>query len=180
MKTLLLLRHAKAESPAAAAKRGHAGDTDRRLVPRGQEDCAKIAAYMKAKDYAPEIILASSAARTAETAERIAPLLGSESETEIHDSLYLASANTLLRHIHALNDGVSSAMFIGHNPGLHELACALASHTPSTDSLRDLKSHFPTCALAVLTFKQPSWALCDVGDGTLVDFTTPRALRGDG
>ncbi len=176
MKTLLLLRHAKAESPAAAAKRGQAGDRDRRLDPRGQKDCAQIGAYMKAKGYAPDLICASSAARTVETMERIAPLLGNKIDSETHDEFYLASGADLLRRLHAIDDSFACMMFIGHNPGLHELSLALAAHAPPTDFLRDLKTHFPTCALAALTFDQPSWGLCDVGDGRLVDFIYPKAL----
>jgi len=179
MKTLLLLRHAKAES-RSTGKRGQHSDKDRVLSARGIDACAAMGAYMVAKNYAPAVILASTAARTLETAERIAPLLGAELNIETHDALYLANAQSILHHIHALDDHFSSALFVGHNPGLHELACGLASNTPLTDHLAELKTKFPPCALAVISFECPSWGLCETGAGTLVDFMYPKALGGDG
>ena len=175
MKTLLLLRHAKAESPAATAKRGQAGDKDRRLDPRGQEDCVKIGAYLSTQDYTPDLIAASTAARTMETMECIASRFAATTTTSL-DDFYLASSITLLRHIHTLDDSLACTMIIGHNPGMHELACSLAAQTLPTDLMTDLKNHFPTCALAVINFDQPSWGLCDAGDGALVDFIYPKML----
>jgi phosphohistidine phosphatase len=65
-------------------------------------------------------------------------------------------------------------MLIGHNPGLHQLALALASRGAD---LRRLEEKFPTGALATLILPSESWSALSAGDAELVDYVVPRQLR---
>lgn len=65
---------------------------------------------------------------------------------------------------------VRSLLLIGHNPGLHELAVALAG-----DDDERLKAEFPTASLAEFTVAAP-WGAVAAGGGRLVRFLSPRDL----
>ena len=66
-------------------------------------------------------------------------------------------------------------LLIGHNPGLQELAVALAGSAPAAAEAR-LRAKFPTAALAEFTVSS-LWG--DVGgrNTSLVRFVTPAELR---
>ena len=71
MRTLMLLRHAKAV-PADGKIRDH----DRPLASRGQKDAPKIGAYMARHQLQPDRAIVSPSKRTRETWELMAPALG--------------------------------------------------------------------------------------------------------
>jgi phosphohistidine phosphatase len=64
-------------------------------------------------------------------------------------------------------------MLIGHNPGLHQLALALAS---VGEELGRLEAKFPTAALATLALSRP-WSRLEPGDAELSAYVVPRQLR---
>jgi phosphohistidine phosphatase len=70
-------------------------------------------------------------------------------------------------------DSVASVMLIGHNPGLEQLALALAS---AGDELEQLAAKFPTAALATLAVAN-SWSRLAPGDATLEAYVVPKQLR---
>ena len=68
--------------------------------------------------------------------------------------------------------------FVGHNPGLGELAATLAGSGAHSE-LRRLASKYPTCAVAALDFRVRRWD--DVGpeSGLLALYLTPSELGAD-
>jgi phosphohistidine phosphatase len=68
---------------------------------------------------------------------------------------------------------VESVMLIGHNPGLHQLALALAS---TGDELERLGAKFPTAALATIELAS-TWRRAAAGDATLAAYVVPKQLR---
>lgn len=80
-------------------------------------------------------MLCSTARRARETLERIEPALGSPA-VQIERGLYEAGSNALLDRLHAVADAVSSAMLVGHNPGLQQLALDLARPTADVSELQ--------------------------------------------
>ena len=60
-RTLVILRHAKAERPAELA------DADRPLTQRGHADAAAAGAWLAARGYRPDLVLCSPAKRTRQT-----------------------------------------------------------------------------------------------------------------
>ena len=53
-------------------------------------------------------------------------------------------------------------MVVGHNPTMHDLASVLAGDGEPR-AMANLRSNFPTCALAVLDLGSTSWAELDRG-----------------
>ena len=164
----MLLRHGKSSwSDSTLA------DIDRPLAPRGERAAKRIAKYMRRKRICPALVLCSPSLRTRQTLETIEPSLGKRSQVELVPQLYAASEAELLERLQALPDSVGSVMLVGHNPGLHDLALALASRGAD---LPQLEQKFPTGALATLVVDGESWADLSPGDAELVDYVVPRQL----
>jgi len=172
-KTLYLLRHAKSDrsDPDAA-------DFDRPLASRGRRDAPAVAAYMRDRDYRPDLILCSPAARTRETLELLQPVLGPKIPVKFDRKLYLAGAEGLLQSVRASADKVASVLLIGHNPGLERLAASLALRG-DRDALVRMREKYPTAGLAVIVLHIDRWQQTEAGAGSLTDFMIPAALPGD-
>ncbi len=151
MHQLLLLRHAKSASDEAGI-----ADRGRPLNRRGERAAAAIGQAMTKLELAPDLILASPARRTMQTLAALAPLPAS-TRIETPEALYLAEAETLLELLRELPEPVKSALVIGHNPGLQELAVLLAGTDPENPDARRLAQSFPTAALAEFALAG-SWA----------------------
>jgi phosphohistidine phosphatase len=166
MRTLYLLRHAKSswDDPALA-------DHERPLAPRGRRDARRIAKHLRRRGITPALVLCSSAVRTQETLDLLRPALA-EVAVQVEEQLYGASSETLLKRIHALPDEVGSLLLIGHNPGLQDLALALAS---SGAELERLEAKFPTAAFATLALAR--WSSLGPGDAELVSYLVPKQLH---
>jgi phosphohistidine phosphatase len=91
----------------------------------------------------------------------------------LDEDLYGASFDQLLARLRRVPDTVASVMLIGHNPGLHRLALALAS---TGDELARLEAKFPTAGLATLTLRRP-WSRLGPGDAALSAYVRPKQLR---
>ena len=167
MPTLYLLRHAKSDWSDLTLP-----DERRPLSPRGCRDARLLAAQLRRAHIEPDLILCSTAQRTRETLELLLAELG-HSEVHLESDLYGASAATLLERLHEVPKQVSSAMLIGHNPGLQDLAVWLTS---PGGRRRSLEAKFPTAALATITLPKNSWTKLRKARGHLTDYTTPRQL----
>ncbi len=135
---------------------------------------------MREKGYAPDLILCSSAARTRETWENAAPELRAESQTKFLDALYDASVGTILNCLQHADDAAASLLYIGHNPGLEQLARMLVREPQGGDERRKavaLMSKYPTGALTIIDLPVDHWAEIAPGDGTLIDFVAPADLK---
>ena len=166
MKRLLLIRHAKSswDDPALA-------DHERPLAPRGQKAAERIAEHLTGSDTKVDLVLCSSARRTRETLELLAPVFEG-AEVLVEDGLYGASASDLTDRLRTVPEAVGSLALIGHNPGIQDLTIELARDGP--DVGRALKK-FPTAAVALLEFDAPWSELAD-GSTRLVAFTVPKDL----
>ena len=169
VRQLALLRHAKStwNEPVAS-------DHERSLAPRGRRAARRVADHLREARIAPTLVLCSSARRTQETLELIAPALGPHAVVLVERGLYGASAGELLGRVHDVPDSVSSLMIVGHNPGLEDLAATLAG-TGAGDGLDRMAMKFPTAALAVLAVPT-AWRELAPGGATLADFVVPRDL----
>jgi phosphohistidine phosphatase len=172
---LLLLRHAKSDWS------GKADDHARRLSARGKRTAPRMGACMRAKGYEPQLVLCSTAERTKETLELVLPALTGQPQIHYDRSLYLAEWPELLAEICAVPGGASPLLVVGHNPGLEQLAIALALQTQSAAErgrLQKLAQKFPTAALAVLDFEIADWSGLKPGLGRLIDYVRPKDLDG--
>jgi phosphohistidine phosphatase len=145
VKTLLLLRHAKAQPDAPE------GDKRRSLTNRGKRDARAIAELVARLHAPPEVVITSDAKRARQTAKFV-------SESVVREpSLYGADAEELLDFVRALPDAAASVMLVGHNPGFEDLCSALAEPAAHV-------GHLPTAAIGQLEFRVERWR--DIGPGT--------------
>lgn len=172
MRQLLLFRHAKSSWDDARLT-----DHARPLNERGRRAAAVMAAEMRNLDLTPDVVLVSSARRTLQTLEAMQPIDGAP-VIEVMDDLYLAPWPALLDVLRKLPPTARSAMVIGHNPGLHELALALigpAGAAMGGAAAQRVAAGFPTGALAEFTLAA-AWRDLGGAGGRLVRFIAPRDL----
>lgn len=167
MKRLFLLRHAKSSWDEPGLP-----DHRRPLAARGRRACDVIAEHLRAEGVAPQLVLCSPARRARETLERVAGGLPERFELRIKPELYGASASELAEVLRELADEFDSVMLIGHNPGIQQLAIALAAPGEGAEGV---VGKFPTAALATLAF-EGGWGALAPGSAELVDFVTPKEL----
>jgi phosphohistidine phosphatase len=173
MRVLHLLRHAR-----SVPEDGGTDDHQRKLSRPGREDARLVAASLPAALGAIELVLCSTALRTRETASLVLAGFAAPPPVVFEDGLYLAGVPELLRRLRRLDDGMRGVLLIGHNPGLHELALALAAtDSPAYAALAEGK--FPTAARASFVI-ETDWAAIGRSRHTLRDYVTPKSLRASG
>jgi phosphohistidine phosphatase len=161
VKTLHLLRHAKSDWADEKLP-----DKDRPLAPRGIKAARQLAARLKVKPMAVDLVLCSTARRARETLELIRPALG-KADIKLEDGLYGASADKLIARLRRVPKKVGAVLVIGHNPGIEEAAWLLLGPDRAP-------GHFPTCALASIRFAGADWRSIQEGGGELIGFITPK------
>lgn len=166
---LILFRHAKSDWPDGVI------DENRPLAPRGQKAAPLMGAYMAKNGIVPDLVLVSTARRTQDTWNLLAPSLPKEFDRRDVGAIYEASPNRLLDVVRSTDVAVHSLMLVGHNPGLQQLALALVG-AGDKDAIHRLGEKFPTAALAVLDFTLDRWPDLHAGTGTLERFVTPKSL----
>lgn len=145
MKTVLILRHAKAIS-----KDPNLSDHDRPLDQLGEDDALHIGKLIKDKDIIPSFIISSTALRAKTTAELVAKGCGYQGDIVLNPSLYQAKPKDYLAILETLSDRYSSVLIVGHNPVIEDTIQML---TESSDILA-----IPSCALAHLSLPIEQWS----------------------
>ncbi|GAA4104171.1 histidine phosphatase family protein [Streptomyces hundungensis] len=163
---IVLLRHAKADWPEVS-------DHDRPLAERGRADAPAAGRRLAATGIAPDLALCSSAVRTRETWKLAVHELSQRPRTVYEERMYEASLGELIALVNETPEDVGDLLLIGHNPGMHAMADALASDADGDALSRMNRSGFPTSSIAVLSFNG-SWKSVEHGVATLVDFWAPH------
>ena len=165
---LFVVRHGKSDWDSEPA-----ADFDRPLAKRGKRDCRTMATWCAQQGLLPDVVLASSAERAADTARRLARGLGvEEDDITFDDVLYLASLPTLLDALARVDPAARQVLLVGHNPGLDELVRHLASATPRLSASGKLMT-----TAAVAHFRLPDdWSDLPRGSGELLDLARPKEL----
>lgn len=162
MKTLLLLRHGKAQGDAPE------GDRERALTDRGRRDSATMGEFLATLGTL-DAIISSDARRARQTAEIAAASAGFSGDVDLEPEIYAADTDDLLVIVRNLPDEQNRVVLVGHNPGFEELAGALS--TDGTEPPR-----LPTAGLAQLDFNIDRWASVQAGSGRLVGIYSPKSL----
>ncbi|GIX00494.1 MAG: hypothetical protein KatS3mg111_3826 [Pirellulaceae bacterium] len=164
MRTLILMRHAKSDwsQPGLA-------DYDRPLNRRGRRAAPAMAHLLEKHHLRPEVILTSTARRTQETLELMRATGWAPDAIVINEKqLYLASPETILECISALDNHWSNAMVMGHNPGLAQLVQRLAGQ----------EMELPTAAVVVFSCDAEDWPTAGRGSAwKLLHYWKPRDLE---
>jgi phosphohistidine phosphatase len=171
MHQLILLRHGKAEP------QGKGPDHERPLVNAGRQAATRLAGAMRKAGLAPEVVLVSTALRTQQTLEALeaANLWDEWPNIDSLPQLYMAPPGLIRDQLCDLSETVRSALVIGHNPGLHELALSLAGPTRAAPELARIDHGYPTCAMAEFLISTP-WRRLGPGSATLQRFIIPKDL----
>jgi phosphohistidine phosphatase len=169
VRVVYLLRHAK-----SSWKEPIQLDSDRPLAPRGRRAARAMADHLRREGLQPSLILCSPARRTRETLELVSGALPGVA-ARVEDELYGAGEKDLLARLRKLPGTVTSVLLIGHNPGLHDLAVALAG-SGDREALARLRNKMPTGALVTLQAPAARWRDLRPGEAELVAFVVPREL----
>jgi phosphohistidine phosphatase len=150
------------------------------LDDRGRSDAAEIGSWIGRHPPFPDCVLVSSAIRAQQTWEVAWEVMKSgvpQPQIEIRPELYGADPSQLLEAIHAATaTDPQRLMLVGHNPGIHELALALAGGGDAAGRTA-LADNLPTSALAVFDFATDDWTDVAFRSGELVLFLTPKLLK---
>ena len=168
MHRLHLLRHAKSSRDEGL------DDHERRLSRSGRDTARRAGESLPAALGRVDLVLCSTSLRTRETAALVLAGFAAAPCTLYEDGLYLAGAAALLRRLLRLDESDGAVLLIGHNPGLHELAVALAdADSPRYRALASGK--FPTGARASFEIAT-DWSGLDRSRHALTDYVTPKSL----
>ncbi|GAA4880016.1 histidine phosphatase family protein [Saccharopolyspora cebuensis] len=154
---LVLLRHAKAAWPRDVA------DVDRPLTDRGRTDAAAAGRWLAQHDPAIEVVRCSTAVRAQQTWRLAHPEIPAAPQVDYDERIYAASPEQLLQVVRALPSTAMTALLIGHNPGLEDLAGLL---TGEPTELR-------TAGIAVLLMRD-GWAEAGPEQADPETTVTPR------
>jgi phosphohistidine phosphatase len=175
MRRLMLLRHAKTENDAPSGR-----DLDRRLDNRGRQDAADIGGWIGRHPPFPDSVLVSHAIRAHQTWEiawEAMKDLVPEPQVELVPELYGADPAQLLQIIRAASEtDPQRLMLVGHNPGMHELALALAGSGDAAGR-KALADNLPTSGLAIFDFAIDDWTDVAFRRGRLELFVSPKLLK---
>ena len=162
MKTLILLRHGKSNWDA-----DYAGDHERPLAGRGRKAAKAMGQWLARIGPWPDRILCSTAKRTTQTCRRFVNAGGTEVPITYNRALYGASVETVIAIVRSMDDDCSVVMVVGHEP----------TSSSTTDwCTGGTIGHFPTAAVAAISFDVDRWSEITESEGTLVRFQIPRKL----
>ncbi len=162
MKRLLLIRHANAEFI-------HQGITDfqRNLSEKGIADAHKIAGYLLENNIQPQLIIASSANRTLQTARIFANILKYPSNNIIENPELYKNYTThyFLELLAEKGADKETIAVVAHNPEIEYLAFNLAD---------DFFEVMTPCTVVMLEFDVDSWSDIEARMGNVVLLKYPE------
>lgn len=167
MARITLFRHAKAEVPSTQKD-----DFERILTTRGRRNADRMGRFISENGLLPELVIVSAAARTRETYE-LAATHWPDLPVILSDSIYEASATTIMTAIEAHGGDKQHVMVIGHNPGLVVLLLHLVDPSQAHTNL----SYFPTSCIADIAFDARTINQIDPDEGRLCSFARVRELE---
>lgn len=156
MKTIYLLRHAKADKSPI-------NDMGRDLSGKGRRQAESIGQWMSENRVMPDWIISSSAKRTEATAKICSGRISYQRSIRFEDRLYHASSDTYLDIIAALNDKYESVMMVGHNPAISALGTVLTG----------VRLDMSPCMLVCIEIDLDEWNSVRDANGTLKWFQIP-------
>jgi phosphohistidine phosphatase len=163
MKTLLLLRHAKASRDEVEL-----ADHERPLNERGKRAAKEAGRFLREQELVPDLIVSSTAVRARKTAQKAAKQCDYPQAIELEEQLYLGNAQTHYAVVRRIKVRSHRLMIVGHNPGISEFLNRLISGD----------DEMPTAGLAIVQLPIKHWKdLTARTRGKLVQFWRPRESK---
>jgi len=163
MKTLLVLRHAKAQPDAPH------GDWARDLIDRGRRNAQTMGEFIRDRIGRPDAIVSSDAHRARQTAEIAAEAIGYDAPITLEHAIYEAWPADLIDVVRSFREEANTVLVVGHNPGFENLVVALVGLGPSEVRL-------PTAGLAHLELSVAEWSQVGPSSARLVAVHTPKGI----
>lgn len=164
MKTLTIVRHAKAEQPEPPQS-----DLDRKLTPRGKRNAAEMASYLHARGFKPGLIISSPAKRALQTASIFSDEFSLDRQLIVKENFLYGRYNVAeIREMLIQNAKSTNSVFLfGHNPALSWLAATLAP---------GFSQGLPTAGIVIIEFNTSDWNEIDATNGKVVLSKYPADL----
>ena len=144
MKTLLIIRHAKAESAFTL------NDFERPLNERGKKDAPAMAKRLLDKKIIIDAFISSPAKRAKKTAEFFCETLGGkEEEVILVSALYHAPPSVFYEVIKNTSDDFNTIAIFAHNPGISDFVNELTKAVQI--------DNMPTCAVFAVQIDIRQW-----------------------
>lgn len=165
MKTLLIIRHAKAETAFTL------NDFERPLNERGKKDAPVMAARLQERNIGIDAFISSPAKRAKKTATLFCETMGGkEDEIIFISALYHAPAEIFYNVIQEVADENNCIAVFAHNPGITHFVNELAE-TIRIDNM-------PTCAVFAVKVNCNSWKDFVKAKKEFLFFDYPKAVDG--
>lgn len=145
MKKIIIVRHAK------SVQHGYDQDYERTLTDRGQNDAERISLEMVKAQLVPDLIIASPAKRTTQTARIYATAFRyPAADIRYVKKMYSGMvAPTFIEMLQELEDRYTTVMAVGHNPTVYYYLESL---------LPEFSLDVPTCSTVVIEFEIDKWS----------------------
>jgi phosphohistidine phosphatase len=166
---LVLLRHAKAETP------GELPDFERRLTTVGETDADAAGAWLADEGLRPNLVLCSPAARTRQTWQNASVALtqadpdAPSPEVHYEQAIYDGGRTEVVDLLRAVPNEIKVVLVVGHNPTMSDMSILLRPYEPASP-IQSLK----TAGLAVHKLEGP-WSQVEPG---AMPQTTTHTARG--
>ena len=164
MKTLVFLRHAKAENGSAGSP-----DFDRALNDRGRREAQAVGVFIREQNLGLDLVLSSTAKRVRETTELVLASADLAVDVRYDQRIYEAGPLRLLEVVSQTEEERSSVLLVGHNPGIEELLQMLTGRL----------EHMATGTLAKIDLKAAGWSKVVEEKGSLDWIVKPKELAED-
>jgi phosphohistidine phosphatase len=168
-RTLVILRHAKAETP------GDEPDFDRRLTSRGETDADAAGSWLADERIHPDLVFCSPARRTRQTWQGVSIALaqaqasGVSPEVRYEKGLYAGGRTEVFDLLRTVPDTVHTVLVVGHNPTVSEVSIMLIPDDQWDGQQVELR----TSGLAVHRTDE-SWSTTEPGSMRLAERHTAR------
>jgi phosphohistidine phosphatase len=150
-RTLILLRHAKSDWTGAEP------DQRRALAKRGRRQAPEAGRWLDERAGVIDLAVVSTATRAQQTWQLASAELAEPPPVRDEGRVYAASTSQLLRLVRELPADAHTVAFVGHNPGLEDLATTLAGRSVE----------MPTSALVVIGW-DGDWGHAGAGPAALL------------
>jgi phosphohistidine phosphatase len=161
-RTLVMIRHAKSSwaNPLQS-------DFERPLNGRGLEDAPLMGERLKEQKLLPDLIIASTAKRAAQTAQKIAKAIGYDiAGIKWQDKLYHCIPTVFEEELYELDDAIKTVYIVAHNPGITAFVNQLS---PSFEI-----ENMPTCGIVATQLKMAHWNEFSSAERKVILFDYPK------
>ena len=164
MKRVILVRHAKSVSY------GYDQDYDRPLAERGEEDAQTISLELQKMNIHPDLVIASPAVRTSQTAWIYCDTLGYSKQSILFvKKLYSGkTSENFLAMLQELEDEKDTVIVFGHNPTVYYYMNYI---------MHNFNDDVPTCSTVGIDFDVESWSKLRESQGKMAFRLIPDMFK---